>query len=160
MIVMDTKLSDADPIDYDRSFGFLVHDTARLLRLAFDRSVRSVGLTRAQWFVLAHVIRKDGQTQSSLAEETDMDKAPLGKLVDRLEQGGWVKRRPDPNDRRINRIFKTAKVNPLTTEMQTATDQLYEKALCGLDEGERNRFIDQLILIKGNLNAELDRTAQ
>lgn len=155
---MDTKLTDIDPIDFDRSLGFIIHDAARLLRLVFDRKVRSVGLTRAQWFVLGHVMRKDGQTQAGLAEETDMDKAPLGKLIDRLEEGGWVERRPDPVDRRAKRIFKTPKVDPLTKEMQDATDQLYETALCGLDDRERNHLIDKLILIKRNLVAELDRT--
>ncbi|MBZ0218741.1 MAG: MarR family transcriptional regulator [Fimbriimonadaceae bacterium] len=144
-------------INFDRSLGFIIHDTARLLRLVFDRNVRLVGLTRAQWFVLGHIIRTNGQTQTNLANETDMDKAPLGKLVDRLEEGGWVERRPDPDDRRANRIFKTAKVDPLTVKMQTTTRELYEVAFCGLDEEERNHLIDQLILIKHNLSAELGR---
>jgi len=145
-------------INFDRSLGFIIHDTARLLRLVFDRNVRAVGLTRAQWFVLGHIVRTNGQTQTSLARETDMDKAPLGKLVDRLEEGGWVERRPDPDDGRAKRVFKTAKVDPLTTRMQSVTSEIYEIAFSGLGEEERNQLIDQLILVKRNLSSEISRT--
>ena len=150
---MDTKFSSDTEIDFDRSLGFLVHDVARLMRLLFERNVRSIGLTRAQWFVLAHVVRTDGQTQTRLAEETDMEKAPLGKLIDRLEDGGWVERRPDRDDRRVKLVFKTAKVQPLMQQMQLATQQVYETAHSGLDDATRERLIDNLIAIKRNLVA-------
>ena len=60
---------------FERNLGFIIHDIARLMRLDFERRVRTAGVTRAQWFVLAHLIRADGQTQTALAEETDMEKA-------------------------------------------------------------------------------------
>ena len=148
---MDTKSNQTKEQDYERSLGFLVHDVARLMRLAFDRRVRDVGLTRAQWFVLAHLIRTDGQRQTDLADETDMVKAPLGKLLDRLEEGGWIERRPDPNDRRARRVFKSAKVDPLMDVMQGATAKIYEKALDGLETDARERLIDDLAAIKKNL---------
>jgi len=31
------------------TFGFLLHDAARLMRREFDRRAKSSGLTRAQW---------------------------------------------------------------------------------------------------------------
>jgi len=142
--------------EYERSIGFLVHDVARLMRVTFERSVRDAGLTRAQWFVLAHIMRTDGQTQTELAEETDMEKAPLGKLLDRLQNGGWVERRLDPKDRRIRRVFKTAKVDPLTDVMNDATDRLYEIAFDELDADARTHLVDGLIHLKQNLVAHKD----
>lgn len=142
---------------YEHSIGFLVHDVARLMRVTFDRSVRDAGLTRAQWLVLAYIIRTDGQTQTNLAEQTDMEKAPLGKLLDRLQDGGWIERRPDPDDRRAKRIFKTAKVEPLTDIMTDATDRLYAIALDGLDADARARLTDSLFRLKQNLSAHKDR---
>jgi len=142
--------------EYERSIGFLVHDVARLMRVTFDRSVRDAGLTRAQWFVLAYIIRTDGQTQTELAEETDMEKAPLGKLLDRLQDGGWIERRLDPKDRRVKRVFKTAKVDPLTDVMSDATDRLYEIAFDGLDVDVRTHLVDGLIHLKKNLVAHKD----
>lgn len=157
---MDTKSSQPGEQDYKRSLGFLVHDVARLMRLAFERRVRDIGLTRAQWFVLAYLIRTDGQKQSDLADETDMEKAPLGKLLDRLEEGGWIERRPDPEDRRAKRIHKTSKVDPLIGVMPDVTDKVYEIALAGLEADARERLVDDLVTIKRNLLASQNETDQ
>ncbi len=150
---METNSSLITESEYERSIGFLVHDVARLMRSEFDRSVRDAGLTRAQWFILAYVIRTDGQTQTDLAIETDMGKAPLCKLLDRMQVGGWIERRPDPDDRRVNRVFKTAKVDPLTSMMIDATGSLYDIALEGLDAAARENLVDGLIKLKKNLLA-------
>ena len=150
---MDIKLDKQKDKDYERSLGFVIQDVARLMRLVFDRQVRDVGLTRAQWFVLAHLIRKDGQRQTDLAIETDMEKAPLGKLIDRLEEGGWVERRPDPSDRRAKRIYKTSKVDPLIPLIESTATKVYEIALAGLSVDAQERLVDDLIAIKKNLIA-------
>jgi|GEM_PF-122605 len=148
---MDTKISKRKANDYERSLGFLIHDVARLMRVTFDREVREVGLTRAQWFVLAHIIRNDGQTQKALGEDTDMEKAPLGKLLDRMEEGGWIKRRTDPRDRRAKLVCKTSKVDKLVEIMETAADRVDEKSLASLNEGSADQLIDMLIIMKNNL---------
>ena len=54
--------------DLSRNFGFLMHDVARLMRTAFDRRVKALGLTRSQWWVLNHLCRNDGVTQAELAD--------------------------------------------------------------------------------------------
>ncbi len=137
--------------DFERSLGFLLHDVARLLRRAFDRRVKHIGLTRSQWFVLAHIHRSDGQTQTALAEELDMERAPLGKLIDRLEESGWLDRRPDPVDRRVKRIFKTAKIAPIMAAMTSVSESVYDDVLNGVSAEQREKFIDMLVLAKGNL---------
>ncbi|MFQ5534948.1 MAG: MarR family winged helix-turn-helix transcriptional regulator [Sphingomonadales bacterium] len=138
-------------IDLERSVGFLMSDVARLLRNAFDRRARAMGLTRTQWWVVAHLYRNDGQTQTELAEELDMEKAPLGRLLDRLEASGWVERRPDPHDRRAKRVFKTDKIEPYITAMRQSAVEMYEVALAGLPSNKRDELIDTLLLMKTNL---------
>ena len=81
--------------DLSRNFGFVLNDVARLLRTIFDRRVKSLGLTRSQWWVLNHVFRNDGATQSELAEMLEVEKATLGRLLDRLAQKGWIRREAD-----------------------------------------------------------------
>lgn len=151
---MDIKLDKQYNEDFERSLGFLLQDVARLMRLVFDRQIRDVGLTRTQWFVLAHVIRTDGQRQTDLAHETDMEKAPLGKLVDRLEDGDWIERRPDPVDRRAKRIYKTSKVDPLIPLMLNTAASVYKSALDGLPDNTQDHLIDDLIAIKKNLQSK------
>lgn len=149
---MDTKKHTDDE---ERHLGFLVHDVARLMRLAFDRRVRDLGLTGAQWTVLCQVIRADGQRQIDLANATGMEKAPLGKLLDRLEAGGWILRRSDPDDRRVNRVYKTPKVSPLAEIVTNEAAALFEVALAGFTTPEAQDFLNDIIKVKANLKAHL-----
>jgi len=148
---VETKKQANIPKDLSRSMGFLVHDVARLMRRAFDRRVKHLGLTRSQWFVVAHLYRTDGQTQRHLADELDMQRAPLSKLLDRLEAGGWVERRADPEDRRANRVYITKKIDPLMIEGIAVGECLTDDILSGVDKEARDRFITVLANAKSNL---------
>jgi DNA-binding MarR family transcriptional regulator len=135
----------------DRNFGFLVHDVARLLRVAYDRRTRELGLTRSQWWVLNHLYFHEGITQSELAELLDVEKPTLGRLLDRLEGKGWLERRPDPCDRRAKRVYLTGNVQGLMRALRVLAADLRADALDGLDEVERERLLDALGVVKGNL---------
>lgn len=148
---METKIQETKPSDLSRSLGFLVHDVARLMRRAFDRRARHLGLTRSQWFVIAHLFRNDGQTQRHLADELDMRRAPLSKLLDRLESGGWVERRADPDDRRANRVYITKKIDPLMNEGIAIGRDLTDDIFAGIDDDAREDFLTILAQAKSNL---------
>ena len=40
-----------------------------------------------------------------------MEKAPLGLALARLERAGWIKREPDPSDRRARRVYLLEKAD-------------------------------------------------
>ena len=86
----------------------MLSDVARLIRTVFDRRVRDMGLTRAQWLVLTRLYRRPGASQTELADMLEIDRASAGRMIDRMEKNGWVERRPDDGDRRINRLHLTA----------------------------------------------------
>ncbi len=79
-----TKLPCMIREDLSRNFGFLVNDVARLMRTVYDRRVKSLGLTRSQWWVLNHLFRNPGATQSELAAILEIERPTLGRLLDRL----------------------------------------------------------------------------
>jgi MarR family transcriptional regulator for hemolysin len=151
---METKNQGTGPRDLGRSLGFLVHDVARLMRRAFDRRVKHLGLTRSQWFVLVHLYRTDGQTQRHLAQELDMERAPLSKLLDRLESGSWIERRADPDDRRANRIYITNKIDPIMNEIISVGETLTDDIFSGIDKSAREEFLSVLVKAKSNLIAK------
>ena len=93
---------DEDP---DKNVGFLLHDVSRLLRKRFDRRARALGLTRAQWRVLAHLAPRQGINQSALADILEVENITLGRHIDRLEDTDWVERQSDPDDRRAWCLF-------------------------------------------------------
>lgn len=137
--------------DLSRNFGFLVNDVARLLRTAYDRRIREIDLTRAQWWVLTHLYRSGGVTQTELAETLEIEKPTLGRLLDRLEEKGWVRREHDTRDRRVRRVHLTRKVEPSLHIMRELAAELRSDALKGISPGEAERFVDTLLAIKGNL---------
>ena len=57
----------------DDYIGVVISDVARLLRTAFDRRVRELGITRAQWLMLTRLHRHPGVSQSELADITEID---------------------------------------------------------------------------------------
>jgi DNA-binding MarR family transcriptional regulator len=137
--------------DLSRNFGFLLTDVARLMRTVYDRRVKSLGLTRSQWWVLNHLFRGDGLTQTELADTLEIEKPTLGRLLDRLEAKGWVRREPDARDGRVWRVHLTAEVEPAMNTLRTVAAGLRRDALAGLAEADRERFVDALLAIRSNL---------
>lgn len=137
--------------DLSRNFGFVLNDVARTLRTAYDRRVRSLGLTRSQWWVLNHLFRNPGLTQSELAELLEIEKPTLGRLLDRLEKKGWVRREHDARDRRAWRIYLAEAAEPQMRVLRKTATELMRDALSGLSAAERDRLIDALLAVKANL---------
>ena len=137
--------------DLSRNFGFLLNDVARLMRTAYDRRIRKLGLTRAQWWVLTHLYRSNGVTQTELAETLEIEKPTLGRLLDRLQAKGWVRREHDAADRRVWRVHLTDEVEPALRTMRRIAAELRRDALTGIGAPERERFVDTLLAIKENL---------
>jgi MarR family transcriptional regulator for hemolysin len=135
------------------TIGFLISDVARLMRASFDRRVRRLGLTRSQWLVLSRLHRHPGISQSELAEMLEVERATAGRMVDRLERRNWLVRRPDPADRRINRLFLTAEAEGVQAEMGRIAEGLLDDAMALLDAGERARLTDMMERVKAQLQS-------
>ncbi|HEX4892806.1 MAG TPA: MarR family transcriptional regulator [Hyphomicrobiaceae bacterium] len=135
----------------ERQFGWLTTDVARLMRTVFDRRVKALGLTRPQWLALVRLQRRPGASQSELADMMEIEKAPAGKIVDRMEEKGWVVRRPDPSDRRINRIHLTERGERVYALIQPISQSTVADALVDLSPAERERITTLLERVKTRL---------
>lgn len=142
-------------IDWEIRLGFLIHDVSRLRRVAFDRALRPWGTTRSQWWVLAFLSRDDGMPQTKLADELDLGKVALGGLVDRLESAGLVERRPEPEDRRVKRVFLTSAGRHLVGEMRKLNKDVNRLILAGIPPADRESCARALEQMKENLLGEL-----
>jgi DNA-binding MarR family transcriptional regulator len=137
---------------FDQRLGFLLHDVSRLLRKRFDGRARDVGVTRAQYRLLAHLGRQEGINQSALADVLEIEGMSLGQHIDRLEKGGWVVRRKDPADRRAWNLFLTDKAHLILDDMRALSTQVWEETQAGISDDDRERFIKTLLTIKDNLS--------
>jgi DNA-binding MarR family transcriptional regulator len=133
--------------------GAVVHDVARLMRVAFEREIRDLGLTRTQWWVISVLVRMDGATQSEIAAYMQIDRSPLGKVIDTLERDGWLERRPDASDRRINRIFRSPRVDKVLPSMAKAANNVFLAATREFAPRERDQLLELLGRMRSSLKA-------
>tara|TARA_A100001037_G_scaffold195335_1_gene174857 strand:- start:766 stop:1167 length:402 start_codon:yes stop_codon:yes gene_type:complete len=127
-----------------------------MLRTVYDRRVEPLGLTRAQWLVLARLSRIEGCTQTELAAQLEIKKPTLGKLLERLEEKMWVTRRGDVNDARSKRVFLTKRAGPVLDQMFSLADEVLDAAISGLNRKEAGQLNAALLQVKSNLSELLN----
>lgn len=141
--------------DEDKGIGFLVTDTARLLRKLIDRRLQPFGLTRAQWAILAALTNREGLSQSELADELEIEKSTAGRLIDHVQAHGWVERRPIPNDRRRWGVYLTADARPLIDDVMRIVHETRAEMLRGLSPDQQSQITETLQSVKANLSAAI-----
>lgn len=139
-----------------RSLGFLLGDVSRLIRMRFDARAEQLGLTRAQWRVLAQLRRREGINQSALAELLEIEPITLVRHIDRLVAKDLVERRPDPKDRRAWKLYLKEEVQPVLDQLRALSEQTRNDALNGIPAEQREQLIDNLLTMKANLSALAD----
>jgi DNA-binding MarR family transcriptional regulator len=106
------------------------------------------GLSLAQFDVLMTLCHGDGITQQELAERLLVTKANVVGLIDRVGAAGWVERRPDPEDRRVNRLYLTDAGRKLAAEAQPGQHALVKKILGELAEGDLRQLHAMLVRLE------------
>jgi MarR family transcriptional regulator for hemolysin len=142
-----------------REIAFTIMDVARMLRTYADQRARQFGISRAQWAVLVRLDRSEGLKQSELAEILDLQPISLTRLLDRLAENGLIERRPDPNDRRANRLYLTAAARPLLDELASLGTEMMDTVLEGFDDATNKRLLSALSGMKDNLRGAIARNA-
>jgi MarR family transcriptional regulator for hemolysin len=142
-------------LDLDRSFGFLVNDVARLFGRRFDQNGRRLGLTRAQCRTLGYLTRYEGINQAGLADLLEIRPMTLVRQIDRMEEAGWIERRPDPADRRARRLFLTAKARPILGRIWNVANETRDEALALLSPLQAETLIELLHRVHATLSATL-----
>jgi DNA-binding MarR family transcriptional regulator len=132
-------------------FGFLIHDVSRLRRIVVDRSLKPLGITRSQWWVLAFLSRRDGMTQTALAADLDLTKVAVGGLLDRMENAGFVQRRGDQNDGRARRVYLTRDGAKLVNTIRQNVEAIELEILNRIPEDALAQASETLMTLKRTL---------
>jgi MarR family transcriptional regulator for hemolysin len=135
----------------ERELAFNINDVARLLRTYADQRARELGMTRAQWAVLARVENAEGLKQIELAETLDLQPITLTRLIDRLCDSGLIERRSDPDDRRAKRLYLTPAARPVLDGLSRIGKDVMATVLAGLEPAAVEQLLAQLLVLKANL---------
>lgn len=135
------------------NFAYEVVETARLIRRAFNRRATALGSTRSQWRVLARLAKAgDGVRQVELADALDLEPITLCRVIDRLEEAGFVERRKDETDRRAWLIHLTDKAHPIIEELHGLADAFHGDILAGIPDKDREVALGVLAHVRRNLD--------
>jgi MarR family transcriptional regulator for hemolysin len=143
----------------DLNLLFTLGELQRLVRAYADKQASRYGITRAQWAVLAKVERTEGLKQTELAEQMEMQPITLTRLIDKLCDAGWIERRGDENDRRVNRLYLRKTARPLLGKLAGLRSELTATALEGISPADAQRMLTQLEVIKENVRNAIQSPA-
>jgi MarR family transcriptional regulator for hemolysin len=139
----------------EREVAFNINDVARLLRTYADQRARDLGMTRAQWAVLARIESSEGLKQVELAETLDLQPITLTRLIDRLCDSGLIERRSDPDDRRAKRLYLTPAARPVLDGLARIGKDMMTTVLVGLEPAAIELLLAQLLTLKANLRSAI-----
>jgi DNA-binding MarR family transcriptional regulator len=132
--------------------GFLIHDAARLMRKRFEARASNLGLSAAQWRLMVRVTKEEGVAQARLAELLEIEPISVSRLIDRMEEAGWIERRTDASDRRVRMIFPTPRARQAYAQVKSLAGEVYEEALTGMSGEDRRILIQGLRTLVDNLS--------
>ena len=116
-------------LDLKRQYIAQLVESSRLLRNYIDHRAKTRGTTRAQWIVLFRLREQEGLSQVDLADVLELQPISLVRLLDRLVEHGLLERRPDPRDRRTNRLFLTKSGRQLVDDLDSLRDAIASEVL-------------------------------
>jgi DNA-binding MarR family transcriptional regulator len=122
---INKPISEIEDLD---NIGFLIHETAQAITVAWGTVMSPLGLTRPQVRVIAWVDHSPGITQAELSARLGITAMSLTGLLDRMELKHLVTRTEDPADRRVKRIFLTQAALKLKPEMEVIANE-FRKAV-------------------------------
>jgi DNA-binding MarR family transcriptional regulator len=129
-----------------RTWTQLMRTSSRMER-RLEQALERHGLSIAQFDILATLGFEQGITQQDLAERLLVTKGNICGMIDRMEVNGWVERRPDPGDRRINRLFLTRQGKSKLGQALPQQDALLKQLMTVLNPAEIQslyQFLDRL----------------
>jgi DNA-binding MarR family transcriptional regulator len=112
--------------------GYLVYRVERRLRVRLDEAVRDKGVTTTEYVTLSVLRDRDGLSCAQLARWAFVTPQAMNLVISALERRGLVRRRSDPNHRRVRRASVTPKGLRVLDGCDLAMDRIEADMLEGL----------------------------
>jgi MarR family transcriptional regulator for hemolysin len=146
-------------LDLKRQLISQLVESSRLLRNYIDGRAKVRGTTRAQWIVLFRLRQQEGLSQVDLADVLEMQPISLVRLLDRLVEHGLLERRPDPRDRRANRLFLTRSGRQLVDDLDGLRDDIATDLLQNVHSDAVETSLETLRGIKDRIKGLTEASA-
>ncbi|HLE74364.1 MAG TPA: MarR family transcriptional regulator [Anaerolineales bacterium] len=125
----------------DRLMGLM----SRLEKLGLGRPrLAKVGLSLPQFGMLGCVWREPGIRVHQVAEKLGVTMPTVSVAVRKLEEGGWLQRKPDAQDKRSIRLYLSRKASLLARRMGAQRRRTISEFMNALSEREQDQLLNLL----------------
>ena len=129
----------------------------RALTLAELPILQAHALTMWAYVVLLRLDEEPIRTQAALADAVGADRTRIIAVLDDLEARGYIRRVPDPSDRRVRLLSLTDDGRRIRDTAQAAIQRSEEDVLARLTPADRTGFLNALkVLSTGGATAAPD----
>lgn len=135
------------------TLGYLLAQICRAHRGKAQEHLSQIGLHTGQEMFLLRLWRKDGQTQSELADEICVQPATITRMIDRLNRAGLVERRADIEDRRVSRVYLTETGRALQESVESIWQDMEQQNFANLTLDEQVLLRRLLLQVYDNLGS-------
>jgi DNA-binding MarR family transcriptional regulator len=147
--VRDQPIPPLRPPDRDAShrLGYLLkHAHLRFAHLT-SAELEALGIGPREWAALNCLDERHGLSQREVAELLGVDRTTMVALVDELQARGWVKRNPQPDDRRKNVVGLTRRGRDVMRRGARLVDECERRFLATLSEADAEQLKDALAAV-------------
>ena len=109
-------------------------------RRRLDRALAPLGL-RAREFWLLAIAGRGNVPQHEIAGLCGLDPSSLVAVLDGLERRGWIRRQPNPNDRRVHWVQRTGDGDRLFSRALPRARRAEAQQLAVLSEAYQRRLV-------------------
>ncbi len=136
----------------DKTIGSATVRLSKKLTRIVNFYLKPYNITTEQWSVLRTLNEADHISQKQLSERTDKDQATLTKILDLLAKHDFVKRVPNPSDRRSFLIEITEKGTDLTEKVLPYLEEIYTKIIDQIDSDRLKIYQEVLLSLESNID--------
>jgi MarR family transcriptional regulator for hemolysin len=138
-----------------RLLGRLVGEVSRAWRYEMNRALKPLGLNLSMRLVLLQLQRNpEGLMQADLARSLGIEGPTLVRLLDKLEQKGWIARIASAEDRRRKYTVLTPDAAGQVRIIEQLSDTLREKMMAGLSIEQLAQCAQAMTRMRNNLQVE------
>jgi len=134
---------------HDPATGDLVMALARRVRRAHVDALADHDVTPGQARALRVLAGADGMRPSALADALRIAPRSATEVVDALQDRGWVRREPDPTDRRAVRLVPTEDGRRLVQRIDGVRRDASQRVLDVLTPAQRRTLHEILVVVVG-----------
>lgn len=141
-----TNTSDMKNVKLESSVNHHIAISAIMIKRVFFKilSKNKLDITPEQWNIIYRLSESDGLTIGELSTLIYKDMANTSRMTQKLEKAGFILKKRDDSDKRIFKLFISAKGEKLHDQLQQCAFESTNIATEGMDEQAKEMMVRNL----------------